>query len=84
MAMIMKQTCPECGSSDIVATGKGSSMFMCKSCGYIGGSHDTPQLGREIGVVEDEFEDEEMPSEVASKKMNMPAKKTKTTKRRKK
>ena len=59
MAMMIKQNCPECGGNDVVATGVGSSMFMCKSCGYVGGTHDTPQLGRELGVTEDEFEDGE-------------------------
>lgn len=82
MAMIVRQTCPECGSTDIVATGRGSSMFMCKSCGYVGGTHDTPRLGRELGVTEDEFEDEEMPESLAAKKERMPSVKPKTLKKK--
>ncbi len=84
--MMIKQTCPECGSTDIVSTGKGSAMFMCKSCGYVGGTHDTPQLEHELGVVEDEFDDEPVEKTNLIKKsaLKMPRSKTTTAKRKKK
>lgn len=78
--MMIEEKCPECDSDFLVATGKTSSMYMCKSCGYIGG-HDESQLSKDNEFDNEISERPSMLSQVQLKPKKVSSKKTVRKKR---